>query len=77
MALVNPYPSTEHKMFKRTFLQQTEVNVRFAPALSPSDFRERIIPFAKLHFGQEINIDPESDAPRQNGSGWRRKAVYI
>ena len=62
MAITNPSPNSGHKVFKRTFLQQTEVNVRFAPVLSPSDFRERIIPFAKQHFGQEININPESDA---------------
>lgn len=62
MTLINPYPNAEHKVFKRTFLQQTEVNVKFAPALAPFDFRERIVPYAKQHFGYDLSVAADSDA---------------
>lgn len=62
MALINPYPQREHKVFSRTFLQQTEVNVKFTPALVAPVFRERFIPFAKKYFGFDISLGADSEA---------------
>ncbi len=62
MALINPYPQREHKVFNRTFLQQTEVNVKFTPALVASVFRERFVPFAKKYFGFDISVGADSEA---------------
>ncbi|WP_289763522.1 hypothetical protein [uncultured Duncaniella sp.] len=62
MALNNPYPSKEHRIFKRTFLQQTEVNVKFSPAIASALFRERIVDYAQKHFGVDISAESEPDA---------------
>lgn len=62
MALHNPYPSKEHRVFRRTFLQQTEVNVKFTPALDSVAFRDRITVYAKKYFGFDIRDKSNSDA---------------
>lgn len=62
MALINPYPSKEHRVFNRTFLQQTEVNVKFSPTIDVVLFRERIAPYALKYFGFDISAKSEPDA---------------
>ena len=62
MAIKNPYPLAEHRTFKRTFLQQTEVIVKFTPALSDVDFRTRIIPYLKSVFNLDLSDKADSEA---------------
>ncbi|MDD6006235.1 MAG: hypothetical protein PUC21_02870 [Bacteroidales bacterium] len=53
MAIKNPYPLEEHCVFKRTFLQQTEVITKFTPAIKDVDFRDRMQSFLKSVFNLE------------------------
>lgn len=59
MSIKNPYPLEEHRMFKRTFLQQTEVILKFAPAITDVDFRSRMIPYLKAAF--DLDMADEAD----------------
>jgi|GEM_PF-6024003 len=63
MAIKNPYSLAEHRTFRRTFLQQTEVIVTFTPALSDVDFRNGIIPYLKSVFDLDLSdkADPEAN----------------
>lgn len=61
MNISNPYKGVEHKVYKRTFLQSTEVKVEFEPWLTPADFTARIIPFVSKAFNK--NISEELDKP--------------
>jgi len=54
MAIMNPYPNVEHRTFKRTFLQQTEVVVKFTPAIANDDFRTRMFPYLKAVFNLDL-----------------------
>lgn len=59
MAIKNPYPAAEHRTFKRTFLQQTEVSVRFTPAIPGAEFHDRMVPFLKSVF--KLNLADKAD----------------
>lgn len=78
MSIQNPYQGVEHKVFKRTFLQQTEVNVKFAPALEASVFRNRILPFAKQYFGCELSLgsDSEVNHARLDANGEEKRYTF-
>lgn len=54
MSIQNPYQGVEHKVFKRTFLQSTEVGVEFDPPMTSEDFSVRIVPFVNNVFNQNI-----------------------
>jgi hypothetical protein len=62
MAIKNPYPTTEHRVFKRTFLQQTEVSVKFTPAIRDEDFHDRMLPFLKSVFNLDLSNKADADA---------------
>ena len=54
MSIQNPYKDVEHKVFKRTFLQETEVVVNFEPPMTSEEFSTRIVPFVNKTFNQSI-----------------------
>lgn len=54
MSIQNPYNEVEHKVFKRTFLQETEVVVNFEPPMTLEEFSIRIVPFVNKTFNQNI-----------------------
>ncbi len=62
MAIKNTYPTKEHRIFKRTFLQHTEVTIGFTPALSDVDFRNRMIPFLKSVFNLDLTGKADAEA---------------
>lgn len=62
MAIQNPYPLDEHRTFKRTFLQQTEVIVKFTPELIDVDFRNRMLPYLKSVFNLDLTDKDTSEA---------------
>jgi hypothetical protein len=75
MAIQNPYPTTEHRVFKRTFLQQTEVSIRFAPAISDVDFHDRLLPFLKSVFN--LNLSDKTDANHAEVSSDQEQKKFI
>lgn len=54
MNIQNPYSEVEHKVFKRTFLQETEVGVEFDKPMTTEDFSTRIVPFVSKTFNVPI-----------------------
>lgn len=62
MEIKDSYSKTEHRIFKRTFLQQTEVVVKFAPAIADEDFRTRMIPYLKAVFNLDLSEKVEAEA---------------
>ncbi len=62
MPIKNPYPLAERRLFKRSFLQMTEVTIKFAPALTDVDFRERITPYLKSVFNLDLTGKGDADA---------------
>lgn len=54
MSIQNPYQGVEHKVFKRTFLHETEVGVEFEPPMTPEIFSARIVPFVNQTFNQNV-----------------------
>lgn len=54
MSIKNPYKEVEHKVFKRTFLQETEVMVNFEPPMTSEEFNTHIVPFVNKTFNQNI-----------------------
>ncbi len=63
MSIQNPYKGVEHKVFKRTFLQETEVVVEFEPPMTSEDFSTRIVPFVNKTFNQNVTdeLDKATD----------------
>lgn len=59
MSIQNPYQGVEHKVFKRTFLQETEVGMEFDPPMTSENFCARIVPFVNKTF--KVNITGELD----------------
>lgn len=59
MSIQNPYQGIEHKVFKRTFLQETEVGVAFDPPMTTEDFCVRIAPFINDTF--KLNVPGDLD----------------
>lgn len=57
MSIINPYQRVEHKVFKRSFLQETEVGVEFDPPMTTEDFCARIVPFINSTFNLNITSD--------------------
>lgn len=57
MNISNPYEGVEHKVYKRTFLQSTEVKVEFEPKMTSADFTDRIVPFVNKAFNKNISED--------------------
>lgn len=55
MNILNPYEGVEHKVYKRTFLQSTEVKVEFEPKMTSADFTARIVPFVSKAFNKNIS----------------------
>lgn len=55
MNILNPYEGVEHKVYKRTFLQSTEVKVEFEPKMTPADFTARIVPFVNKAFNKNVS----------------------
>ena len=64
MSIQNPYQGVEHKVFKRTFLQETEVGVEFNPPMTPEDFSTRIVPFVNKVFNQNISEELDKATER-------------
>ncbi len=64
MNIQNPYQGVEHKVFKRTFLQSTEVGVEFDPPMTSEDFSVRIVPFVNDVFKQNIKEGIDSTTER-------------
>lgn len=62
MAIKNPYPNMEHRTFRRTFLQQTEVVVKFTPAIVDEDFRTLMLPYLKSVFNLDLSERTDSEA---------------
>jgi hypothetical protein len=54
MSIQNPFTEVEHKVFKRTFLQETEVMVGFDMPMNSEDFSTRVVPFVNKTFKQNI-----------------------
>lgn len=54
MSIQNPFTEVEHKVFKRTFLQETEVMVEFNPPMTPEVFSTRLVPFVNKTFRQNV-----------------------
>lgn len=57
MNILNPYEGVEHKVYKRTFLQSTEVKVEFEPKMTSADFVARVVPFVNKAFNKNISGD--------------------
>lgn len=64
MTIQNPYQSVEHKVFKRTFLQETEVGVEFEPPMTTEVFCIRIVPFINSTFNLHITDDLDKATER-------------
>lgn len=64
MNIQNPYQGVEHKVFKRTFLQSTEVGVEFDPPMTSENFSVRIVPFVNNAFNQSINTTLDTTTER-------------
>lgn len=70
MNIQNPYQGVEHKVFKRTFLQNTEVGVEFEPSMTTEEFSMRIVPFVNNVFNQNIEaaLDKATERAELNSS---------
>ena len=55
MSIINPYQGVEHKVFNRTFLQETKVGVEIEPQMTLNDFRTCIVSFVEKAFNQDIS----------------------
>lgn len=77
MAITNPYKTDVHKVFNRTFLQQTEVNVKFTPALSAEDFQARIVPFASEYFGYDLSKEVHPEANHAKVESTEEQIQYV
>lgn len=77
MAIKNPYPTMEHRVFKRTFLQQTEVSIRFTPAIPGVDFHDRMLPFLKSVFNLDLSDKVDKDANHAEISSDREQKKFI
>lgn len=64
MNIQNPYGEVEHKVFKRTFLQGTEVGVEFDPPMTSEDFCTRIVPFVDKTFNVHITDELDKSTER-------------
>lgn len=64
MDIRNPYKPTEHIVFKRTFLQSTEVGVRFEPPIPMGRFVVLALPFLNKTFNQEADAETAGNACR-------------
>lgn len=53
---------SEHQYFKRTFLQQTEVIIKFTPALDGAIFKDLMIPYIKDVFNIDLSVNAEKGA---------------
>jgi|GluameStandDraft_1065615.scaffolds.fasta_scaffold15300_5 hypothetical protein len=78
MAIKNPYPLEEHRTFKRTFLQQTEVTLRFTPVINDVDFRNRMLPYLKTVFNLDLTgkVDAEANHAEINSDNEQKKFVF-
>lgn len=78
MAIKNPYSSAEHRTFKRTFLQQTEVTVRFTPAMTGVDFHDGMIPYLKAVFNLDLadKVDVEANHAEVDSNNEQKKFVF-
>lgn len=77
MAIKNPYQLLEHRTFKRTFLLQTEVNVKFATAMSDTLFRERMIPYLKDYFNLDLSGKADIEANHAEVSSENEQKKFI
>lgn len=77
MAIKNPYQHLEHRTFKRTFLLQTEVNVKFAPAIPDVSFRERMIPYLKDYFNLDLSDKADVEANHAEVSSENEQKKFI
>lgn len=78
MTIKNPYPLEEHRTFKRTFLQQTEVILKFTPAISDVDFRTRMLPYLKEVFNLDLTdkTDQEANHAEINSDNEQMRFVF-
>ena len=78
MAIKNPYHRLEHRTFKRTFLRQTEVNVKFTPAIPDISFRERMIPYLKEYFNLDLSdkTDLEANHAEVSSENEQKKIIF-
>ena len=78
MAIKNPYPTTEHRTFKRTFLQQTEVTVKFTPAIADAVFRDRMVPYLKSTFNLDLSdkVDVEANHAEIDSNVEQKKFIF-
>ena len=77
MAIKNPYPTTEHRVFKRTFLQQTEVSIKFTPGIPDVDFHDRMIPFLKSVFNLDLSDKADKEANHAEVSSDNEQKKFI
>lgn len=64
MSIQNPYQRVEHKVYKRSFLQETEVGVEFEFPMTTEDFCVRIVPFINSAFNLHITDDLDKATER-------------
>lgn len=78
MAIKNPHPTTEHRTFKRTFLQQTEVTVKFTPAIADAVFRDRMVPYLKSTFNLDLSdkVDVEANHAEIDSNVEQKKYIF-
>lgn len=78
MAIKRPYSAVEHRTFKRTFLQQTEVTVKFTPAINDVDFRDRMIPYLKSTFNLDLSdkVDVAANHAEVDSDVEQKKFVF-
>lgn len=78
MSIKNPYPLAERHSFKRSFLHQTEVTMKFAPALTDVEFRERITPYLKSIFNLDLTVkgDPDANHAEVNSDQEQKKFIF-
>lgn len=77
MAIKNPYQKAEHRAFKRTFLQQTEVSIKFTPAILDVDFHSRMLPFLKSAFNLDLSDKPDKEANHAEVSSDQEQKKFI
>lgn len=78
MSIQNPYQGVEHKVFKRTFLQETEVGVDFEIPMTTEDFRARMVPFIRDTFNLEVpkQLDKATERAELTSNDGQVKFVF-
>lgn len=67
----------EHRIFKRTFLQQTEVILNFAPAIDAVSFRNKMLPYLKSVFNLDISDKVDAGANHAEVSSEQEQKKFV